>query len=50
MRYRGGRTLCRAGAFAELAFPAPTVFVYEERKHAWVILPTHVERLARRGV
>src|SRR6185437_11559099 len=38
------------GAFAELAFPAPTVFVYEERKHAWVIMPTHVERLARRGV
>jgi hypothetical protein len=34
------------GAFAEPEFPAPTVSVYENRKHAWVVAPSHVEHLA----
>ena len=33
------------GAFAEPAFPAPTVSVYETRKHAWVSVPAHIEHL-----
>jgi hypothetical protein len=31
------------GTFADPAFPAPTVSVYEERKHAWVSLPSRIE-------
>lgn len=27
------------GAFADPGFPAPTVSVYESRKHAWVVPP-----------
>lgn len=34
------------GAFADPGFPAPTVSVYERRKHSWVSLPTNVEHLA----
>lgn len=34
------------GAFAEPGFPAPTFSVYEERMHAWVILPEGVEHMA----
>ena len=34
------------GAFADPGFPAPTVSVYESRKHAWVMTPGVVERLA----
>ena len=34
------------GAFAEPVFPAPTVSVYEERKHAWVTVPPQAEHLA----
>ena len=30
------------GAFADPAFPAPRVSVYEERKHAWVNLPPSI--------
>src|ERR1700758_4558028 len=30
------------GAFAEPEFPAPTVSVYEVRKHAWVVVPSRV--------
>ena len=33
------------GAFAEPGFPAPTVSVYEKRKHSWVSVPTSVEHL-----
>ena len=33
------------GAFADPRFPAPTVSVYEARKHAWVGLPADVEHL-----
>jgi hypothetical protein len=32
------------GAFADSRFPAPTVSVYEERRHPWVALPDNVER------
>ena len=31
------------GAFADPGFPAPTVSVYEERMHAWVIPPSGAE-------
>jgi len=31
------------GAFADPRFPAPTVSVYGERKHAWVQLPPEIE-------
>lgn len=31
------------GAFADPAFPAPTVSVYENRKHSWVIPPADAE-------
>lgn len=31
------------GAFADPHFPAPTVSVYEERKHAWVMSPPDAE-------
>ena len=34
------------GAFAEPGFPAPTVSVYEIRKHAWVGTPAQIEHLA----
>lgn len=33
------------GAFADSAFPAPTVSVYESRKHAWVNVPHEAEHL-----
>ena len=33
------------GAFAEPDFPSPTVSVYEERKHAWVVMPEGIERI-----
>ena len=31
------------GAFADPDFPAPTVSVYEERMHAWVLPPSDAE-------
>jgi hypothetical protein len=31
------------GAFAEPSFPAPTVSVYESRRHPWVTLPPEME-------
>lgn len=31
------------GAFADPAFPAPKVSVYEERRHAWVGVPEDAE-------
>jgi hypothetical protein len=30
-------------AFADSRFPAPTVSVYEKRRHSWVSLPDDVE-------
>ncbi|AVR97023.1 GFA family protein [Pseudoduganella armeniaca] len=31
------------GAFADPGFPAPTVSVYESRKHGWVVVPAGAE-------
>lgn len=31
------------GAFADPSFPAPTVSVYEERKHQWVVPPADAQ-------
>ena len=31
------------GAFADPAFPAPRVSVYQERKHEWISMPLNVE-------
>jgi hypothetical protein len=33
------------GAFADPAFPAPTVSVFENRRHSWLTLPDDIERL-----
>jgi hypothetical protein len=32
------------GAFADPGFPAPTVSIYEERMHRWVVPPIGAER------
>ena len=32
------------GVFADPGFPAPTVSVYEDRKHGWVVPPPDAER------
>ncbi|MEN3811466.1 GFA family protein [Chromobacterium piscinae] len=34
------------GAFADPGFPAPSVSVYEERKHGWVAAPENAEHFA----
>ncbi|CAH0299866.1 hypothetical protein SRABI118_04360 [Massilia sp. Bi118] len=34
------------GAFADPGFPAPTVSVYEERMHAWIVPPADAEHFA----
>jgi hypothetical protein len=31
------------GAFADPSFPAPTVSVYESRRHVWTSLPPNIE-------
>ena len=31
------------GAFADPSFPAPTVSVFESRRHPWVVLPAAIE-------
>lgn len=33
------------GAFADPGFPAPEFSVYEERMHAWVEMPAHIEHM-----
>jgi hypothetical protein len=33
------------GAFADPGFPAPTVSVYEERMHGWVVPPADAEHI-----
>ena len=33
------------GAFADPSFPAPTVSVYEDRRHEWVTLPEGVDHV-----
>jgi len=34
------------GVFADPAFPAPTVSVYESRMHCWVVPPPDTEHVA----
>ena len=34
------------GAFADPAFPAPTISVYEERMHCWVVMPQDIEHMS----
>jgi hypothetical protein len=31
------------GAFADPAFPRPTISVYESRRHGWLNLPSAIE-------
>jgi hypothetical protein len=33
------------GAFADPTFPAPTISVYDSRRHPWVTVPAAAERL-----
>ena len=33
------------GGFADSAFPSPTVSVYEETMHSWVVMPKDVESI-----
>lgn len=33
------------GAFADPSFPSPVISIYGVRKHAWVDVPDHVERM-----
>ncbi len=34
------------GAFADPAFPGPSISVYEERMHTWVCMPQEIEHMA----
>jgi hypothetical protein len=34
------------GAFADPSFPPPSVSVYEERMHSWVVPPADAEHIA----
>ncbi len=34
------------GAFADPGFPEPVFSVYEDRKHAWVVVPPDIEHMA----
>ena len=40
-----GYLVIPVGAFADPGFPAPTVSVYEERKHRWVLPPRDAEHI-----
>lgn len=42
-------TMCTVfvGTFADPTFPAPTASVFEESKHAWVVLPPGIEHYAQ---
>jgi hypothetical protein len=46
-RFAGGEdfVVLAVGAFADPGFPAPTVSVYEYRKHAWVNVPAQLEHI-----
>jgi hypothetical protein len=33
------------GAFADPSFPSPSISVYEERKHQWVVPPAEAEHI-----
>jgi hypothetical protein len=41
---REGSVSVAVGAFADPAFPAPRVSVYDSRRHPWVELPPGTER------
>lgn len=41
-----GTVAIPVGAFADPGFPGPTVSVYEERMHPWVVMPSGVEHIA----
>lgn len=41
-----GNVAIPVGAFADPAFPSPTVSVYEERMHSWVSMPSNIEHIA----
>ena len=34
------------GAFADPTFPGPSISVYEDRMHGWVIMPPNIEHMA----
>ena len=34
------------GAFADPTFPSPSISVYEERMHTWVVMPPNLEHVA----
>ena len=40
------RVAIPVGAFADSAFPAPTISVFEKRKHAWVEMPAAMDHMA----
>lgn len=40
-----GMVAIPVGVFAEPLFPAPTISVYEERKHSWVVMPEYIEHM-----
>ena len=33
------------GVFADSSFPGPTISVYEERMHSWVVMPEDIEHM-----
>lgn len=37
------------GTFADPSFPAPTVSVWEEKRHPWVSLPSGTQQMAKQG-
>ena len=39
------RIAVAVGAFADPTFPAPTISVFEARKHAWVEMPVDMKHL-----
>jgi hypothetical protein len=39
-------TAVTVGAFADPTFPSPSFSVYEDRKHAWVVVPEGAEHMA----
>jgi hypothetical protein len=38
-----GLVAVAVGAFADPGFPPPTVSVYEERRHPWLVVPEDIE-------
>ncbi|MGA9752704.1 MAG: GFA family protein [Acidobacteriota bacterium] len=40
-----GNVIIPAGAFADRSLPAPTVSIYEERMHPWVVMPPDIKHV-----